>query len=246
MLDVLAVDLDPQADLSQALMHGSYSNFLKERRPSIVEIFNGYRPPGEATAAPVQPSPLDGVETIGQIDGRSLQLIPSRFDFSDELVAAIRPDPRVLARFLAANFSAKNLIILDCPPTESIFTIAAYHSSRFVLVPVKPEYSATIGFPLLQESLASFRSANRRHQLEVCGVVVNNVLHPGDNHGGREKAQALVEIKAESAKNRWPMYQREIPHSSGFPKIMRGDNAYSGNARMFRFFAAEFFRSLGL
>lgn len=41
-LDVLAIDLDPQAKLSQGLMHSDYNNFLIQKRPSIVEVFNGY------------------------------------------------------------------------------------------------------------------------------------------------------------------------------------------------------------
>jgi len=49
-LDVLAVDLDPQANLSQAFMGGNYVTFLRERRPSIVEIFNGYQPQGAVDA----------------------------------------------------------------------------------------------------------------------------------------------------------------------------------------------------
>ena len=37
-LDVLAIDLDPQANLSQGLMHSDYSKFLTQQRPSIVEL----------------------------------------------------------------------------------------------------------------------------------------------------------------------------------------------------------------
>ena len=245
-LDVLAVDLDPQANLSQALMHSDYSNFLKKRRSSIVEIFNGYRPPRGKAVSPSALGALDGVETIGQASGRSLQLIPSRFDFSDNLLGAVRPDPRVLARFLVANFSHKDLIIIDCAPTESILTTSAYHASGTVLVPVKPEYFATIGFPLLQESLVNFRNQNRSHQIDVCGVVINNAFYHGGNDGGPEKARALSEIESESAKNNWPIYENQIPHSRGFPKLMRGDNSYSGNAAIFYLFADEFFKSVGL
>jgi hypothetical protein len=54
-LDVLAIDLDPQANLSQGLMHSDYSEFLKEQRPSIVELFSGYVPP---TAKVSTPKPL--------------------------------------------------------------------------------------------------------------------------------------------------------------------------------------------
>jgi len=79
--DVRAIDLDPQANLSQALMSHDYNNFLTQRRPSIVELFNGYQPPatGRASASAL---PADaGVETITRWTDRSLQLIPSRSDF---------------------------------------------------------------------------------------------------------------------------------------------------------------------
>jgi chromosome partitioning protein len=245
-LDVLAIDIDPQANLSQGLMHSDYTNFLNQKRPSIVEIFNGYVPPSATSSTPTRLAVGSAVETIAQIGPCSLQLIPSRFDFSDNLLGAVRPDPRTLARFLSANFQDKDLIIIDCAPTESILTTAAYHASGNVLVPVKPEYFATIGFPLLQQSLNNFGNQNRGHHISVCGVVINNAFYDGGNNGGPEKARALAEIRTEAVKNGWPIYKNEIPHSRGFPKIMRGDNSYSGNAQYFPRFANEFFTSVGL
>lgn len=53
-LNVLAVDLDPQANLSQALMDEyDYMQFMQNGEPSIVELFNGYRPPSRKRSAPV-------------------------------------------------------------------------------------------------------------------------------------------------------------------------------------------------
>jgi len=245
-LDVLAIDLDPQANLSQGLMHSDYTNFLKQKRPSIVEVFSGYMPPTSSTSTPTPLDPAEAVETLAEMDGKSLQLIPSRFDFSDNLLGAVRPDPRTLARFLSTNFRHKDLIIIDCAPTESILTTAAYHASGNVLVPVKPKYFATIGFPLLKQSLDNFRNQNRGHHISVCGVVINNAFYDGGNDGGPEKARAIQEIKAESSKNRWHIYRNELPHSRGFPKMMRGDYSYPGNATYFYNFAEEFFTSLEL
>lgn len=244
--DVLAIDLDPQANLSQALMGNGYTAFLNKQRPSIVEIFNGYRPPSAGTPAPSPLSHSTAVETIARVGTNSLQLIPSRFDFSDNLTNSLRPDPKVLARFLAGKFQHKDLIIIDCAPTESILTHAAYHASGLVLVPVKPEFFATIGFPLLQQSLVDFRGRNRGHRIDVAGVVINNAFYHGGNNGGPEKTRALVEIRAEAGKNSWHMFKKEIPFSRGFPKIMRGDNSYSGNAVEFQIFAKEFFDKIKL
>jgi chromosome partitioning protein len=245
-LDVLAIDVDPQANLSQGLMHNEYKSFLREQRPSIVEVFKGYIPPTVAVSSPT-PLPQNATfEIVAQAGTRSLQLIPSRFDFSDNLLGAVRPDPNTLARYLSLNFQHKDLIVIDCAPTESILTTAAYHASGHVLVPVKPEYFATVGFPLLQQSLDSFRNQNRGHHISVVGVVVNNAFYDGGNDGGPEKARAMREIRAESRKNGWHVYTNEIQHSRGFPKIMRGDNSYPGNAQYFFTFADEFFRSVGL
>ncbi|MBM9614716.1 ParA family protein [Desulfobulbus rhabdoformis] len=244
--DVLAIDLDPQANLSQALMHYSYNQFLSEQWPSVVELFNGYQPPSASTGGPTGLTNNSVVQTITTIGDNTLQIIPSRFDFSDNLIDSARPDPRVLARFLAKNFKKKDLIIIDCAPTESILTRAAYHASRLVLIPVKPEYFATIGFPLLQESLTSFRKQNRGHRIDVSGIVINNAFYDGGNNGGPEKKRALGDIESEALINGWRIFNNEIPFSRGFPKITRGDHSYTGNAVMFRYFANEFFDQIGL
>jgi chromosome partitioning protein len=244
--DVLAIDIDPQANLSQALMRYQYSTFLKNKTPSIVEIFGGYKPPSSSRASATSLEATDVAYTVLGDKNRSLQLIPSRFDFADNLTLSIRPDPRVLAKFLSAEFQHKDLIIIDCAPTESVLTHAAYHASGLVLVPVKPEFFATIGFPLLRESLTDFVKRNRGHSIRVVGVVINNGFYDGGNDGGPEKARAVSEIRAEAAANEWHVFEHEIPFSRGFPKLMRGDSSYSGNADMFYLFANEFFDRIGL
>lgn len=244
-LDVLAIDLDAQANLSQALMNKNYRNFLATGRPSIVDIFNGYIAPQANVKSPRTLDETRICETIYASSNRSLQLIPSRFDFADNLVNAARPDPKNLARYLSKHFSEKDFIIIDCAPTESILTRAAYHASGLVLVPVKPEYFATIGFPLLRDSLDDFRNSHKNHKISVCGIVINNSFYDGGNNGGPEKAEALGDIFVEAAKNNWPVLSPEIPHSRGFPKMMRGNFKHLGNAPQYNTFARNFFKAIG-
>lgn len=237
---ILAIDLDPQANLSQALMGGyAYKNFLGSQ--SIVEVFKGYQPPTSDNPAP---SPLNIRDAVHSVNS-NLDIIPSRFDFSDNLIDSIKPDPRVIARLIASNFQDKDLILIDCAPTESIFTQAAYHASRYILVPVKPEYFATIGFPLLKASLEKFRAENRGHLIDVIGVVINNSsYHYSGNYGGPEAQRSKEEIREEAAKYGWHVFKREIPWSRGFPKMMRGDSQHLRDATDFEFFAKEFFARL--
>ena len=223
-------------------MRDAYVQFLDSDEPSIVEIFDGYRPPTSGRRSPTRLDPKDVVQDVGS--GSSLSCIPSRFDFSDKLVSAVNPDPQVLARFLADHFQSMDLVLIDCPPTESVFTRAAYHASRFILVPVRPEYFATVGFPLLAKSLESFRSKNPTHKIDVIGVVINNGTYDGSNNGGPEKRNAMQEICAEAKQNGWHLFKHEIPYSRGFPKLMRGDRRHTGNSWQFEKFAKEFFDRL--
>ena len=244
--DVLAIDLDPQANLSQGLMHQSYSTFLSQKGGSIVEVFSDYIPPQKGSGGP-QPLTADSVsELILESGSRKLELIPSRFDFSDALMSAVRPDPKILSRFLAKNFKSKDLIFIDCAPTKSIFTTAAYHASDYILIPVKPEFFATIGFPLLAESITNFKRRNKSHDIEVGGVVINNAFYHGGNDGGPEKRTAMRSMKTECDTNRWHMFSNQMYHSRGYPKLMRGDYRHSGDAKYFWTFAKEFFDHLGI
>ena len=244
-LDVLAIDLDPQANLSQAFMRDRYRELLDEKWPSIVELFQGHLPPSSHGSSP-SPIEVDDV-VVGNtpLGGSKLELIPSRFDFSDNLIGSVRPDPRVLARLIVNDFRDKDIILIDCAPTESIFTQAAYHASRYILVPVKPEYFATIGFPLLKDSLDMFKSRNPTHVIDVAGIVVNNsTYHYSGNKGGPERTRALSELVEEARQNNWQVFENQIPLSRGFPKMMRGDFSHPGDAPLFNHFAEEFFDTI--
>jgi len=245
-LDVLAVDLDPQANLSQGLLHQEYAKFLKEHRGSIVEVFQDFVPPKKGGGGP-QPLTADAVtETVLERENRSLDLIASRFDFSDALTDAIRPDPKILAKFLSKNFKSKDLILIDCSPTESIFTLAAYYASDYVLIPVRPELFATIGFPLLSESLSNFRKKSKGQEIDVLGVIINNAFYHGGNDGGPEKERAMNEIRTECKKNGWFIFDRQMYHSRGYPKLMRGDYSYPGDAQYFWALADDVCQRAGL
>ncbi|MDE0117682.1 MAG: ParA family protein [bacterium] len=241
---VLAIDLDPQANLSQALMgEQGYKWFLDDQSPSVVELFKGYQPPHTA-ASPTSLNADGMARRIPHSRKGELSVIPSRFDFSDNLIAASKTDEQALARYIANSLNDIDIIFIDCAPTESVLTRAAYHASRYVLVPVRPEYFATIGFPLLNESLQDFRRNNRGHKIDVLGVVINNAFYDGGNDGGPEKGRAMADIRQEASEHGWKIFDNEIPFSRGFPKIMRGDLTWPGNAEKFDNFSQELRKSL--
>ena len=245
-LNVLAVDLDPQANLSQAFMRDGYKRFLRDQAPSIVEIFSGHQPPTSKSAAPSTLDISDIVVSNTPLGGPRLRVIPSRFDFADNLMSSIGADQRVLAKVIANNFQDADIVIIDCAPTESIFTRVAYHASRYVLVPVRPEFFATIGFPLLNDSLDAFRSSNRGHAIDVVGIVINESSYYSGYGGGPERRRSIEEIEKQAKENGWFIFKEKIRFSRGYPKMMRGDFKHAGYADLFFRFASEFFQRLGI
>ena len=245
-LNVLAIDMDPQSNFSQSLMtEYEYKEFMESGEPSIVELFRGYKEPSRDDSSPTEINKKHLFREVNYND--TFHLIPSRFDFSDRLIERVKDDPRALARFLARRGRKKDIVLIDCSPTESTLTVSAYHASRFVLVPVRTEFLSTIGFPLLKRSLDRFKGNNPQHAIDVCGVLINNSETRGAPRGPHHR-RAHQEIKEEATENGWPIMKEEMFMSRGYPKLMREVYpSHVGNATWeFQSIAKEFFDRVGL
>lgn len=250
-LKVLAIDLDPQSNLSQALLRPErYVEHLREHKPTIVQIFDQYVPPSKANPSP---KPVDIDEIIIKDAGfwvnSTLDLIPSRLELSQTLKNPAGKERR-LAKALSKVSDRYDLIIIDCAPTESILTDAAYHASRFVVVPIKPEFLATIGLPLLARSIKEFKTENDDHELDICGIVF---VHSSTYSSGPEGKQSIVDVKKIAKSNQWNVYANHIPYSASFAKAAREGTpiSFTSYARpkpidSFARFREEFFASIGL
>lgn len=249
-LDVLAVDLDPQANLSQALMaSGDYISFMAKKQPSIVELFDGFAPPTNNKLSPgaLEPESVVRPVLIGGDKKGTLDIVPSRFDFSDNLIKATRVDQKVLARFIAKYMQHKNLILIDCAPTESILTKASYHAARYVLVPVKTELFSTIGFPLMQRSLEDFRNQNHGHTIDVCGVLVRNTKTSGSGMT-KDGRDSLGDLQKQAKNYGWNIFHNRMHHSDSYPRWANDPHAlYLRNAeREWPKIAKEILAKIGL
>jgi len=250
-LRTLAVDLDPQANLSQALLSPEkYVKLLKDKKPTIVQLFEQYFPPTEGTGSP---KPFDIHDIIlkkaGYWSSTTLDLIPSRLELSHTLKNPTGKERR-LAKALSKVADEYDLILIDCAPTESILTEAAYHASRFALVPVKPEYLATIGLPLLARSIEEFKYENGDHEIDICGIVFN---HSSTYSHGPEGKTSIKQVQAEAKKNGWPVFETHVRYSGSYPKAAREGSPIGSTSYVrwnvtseFSDFVTEFFGAIGI
>lgn len=212
---VLAVDLDPQSNLSQYFMGAEgYLKYLEDDKPTVVDIFEQFSAPKRSTGVPTLVDPLEVIHRVRKWkDGSLLDLVPARLELSWTLKNPTDKS-QLLPQFLAKVADKYDLIIIDCPPTDSILTAAAYRSSRYVVVPVKPEFLATIGLPLLARSLNEFRLMHQNQDLDIAGIVFNDLRR---TNTPPEQTKSRKDVKALAEEFGWPVFDEIAYHSDSYP-----------------------------
>jgi chromosome partitioning protein len=167
---VLVVDADPQFNATQYLMEeDQYFAYIRDRKKATLrDIFVPRRHgqvrtvPGSARSLDRRNMPLstctatiyDGGQGRGKLD-----LIPSALEMID-VETSPRGTENRLNLYLKEKANGYDYVLIDCPPTISVYTQAATISSHKYLVPVKPDPLSVIGLPLLAQWLSDYLYRN--------------------------------------------------------------------------------------
>lgn len=244
---VLVVDLDPQFNASQYLMGAqTYSKSLAAGLPTIWNVLEQH-----TTTPQGGPQPLDPAKTVHPVvsyqDGARIDLVPSRLELAHSLRNPAGKEG-LIAKHVSKLESRYDLVLLDCPPTDSMLTTSAYLAADFVLIPVKPDFLSTIGLPLLSRSLQEFGRQYEDQTPKVAGVVFN-----ADDGYVPESRRARRDVVAEATRNGWYVFHNEIRYSRSYPSgarqgrpIFSTTYARTTVAANFQQFAAEFAKVIGL
>jgi chromosome partitioning protein len=153
---VLAVDLDPQGNLTSGL-----GRKTRDPRPSIYEVLLE----GEAIE-----------NTLLSTDLGHLSLVPSDRNLTGAEVELVPEKGREyrLRQALAAPKEQFDFVIVDCPPSLGLLTVNALAAADRVLIPLQCEYFALEGITDLMATLRRVQGAlNPRLELE--GVLLTMV-----------------------------------------------------------------------
>jgi chromosome partitioning protein len=213
---VLLVDLDPQFNLSQYVMGtDGYEKHLEADKGSVLDIFEQATPPGvsgKAKKRDVKPENI--IAPIRSwADGSRMDLVPSSLELSWTLKNRSGKE-QLLTLFLDEVRSSYDLILIDCAPTESMLTTAAYLASDSVLIPVKPEFLSTIGLPLVVKSLEDF-SRLYKQSVDVLGIVFNASAEKLEH--GRSRSF----VRKVAKEHGWYVFKNEMSYSDSYPKGSR-------------------------
>lgn len=165
---VLYVDADPQGNLSTAL------GINTDNQNTLYEVLRG------------QCTPEDSIINIA--DG--LDIIPADLALAAaDLSLANEPGKELLiSEALLPLKSEYDYILIDCPPSLGLMTLASLTASDEVFVAMSPEYLPTRGLAQLTDTIGVVqkRLNNRVH---ISGVILN--LYDGRRKLHKEAAAAI-------------------------------------------------------
>lgn len=242
-LRVLLIDLDPQFNLSQYVLGVSrFEKLLDAGEPTIDDLFKPHSPGKEP---PFIEELINHVSDYD--DGSCLHLIPSRLELAWSIQHAVDKS-RILRDSINDVRDQYDLILIDCSPTESVLSKAAYFCSDYIAVPVKPEFLSTIGLPLLIKSIDEFRSLNPNDPFpEILGIIFNDVSDK------IEHRKSMNFVKKTAAELKIPVFDNELGHSDSYPAgarkgqpIFWTNNARDTKKNELARLAGEFLQRIGL
>jgi chromosome partitioning protein len=162
-LRVLAIDYDPQFNLSQVFLEPpTYFELEKQYKTSLAILQDRetdldpfqIQVPGKA----VPPSLEKIAKAIFKHGGvATLTLVPSTLDLMyialGQSEVRLRPLEERFEHFIGECRDTFDLVMIDCHPAGSILTKTSLHNSDHVLIPVVPQRYAVRGIGLMMQFL---------------------------------------------------------------------------------------------
>lgn len=169
---VLLVDIDPQFNATQCIMSGDeYIKYLSEGHDTIVNVFDRTPFPsvGLVQGSSVkQPKKLEDIRPHNIFSG--FDLLPGSLDlYRLEMVPGEGRENK-LRNYLGKIEKEYDYVIIDTPPTPSIWMTSALLASDYYLVPVKTDPISLTGIDLLH-SIVAEKTDNYGLTIKCCGLV---------------------------------------------------------------------------
>lgn len=169
---VLIVDVDPQFNATQCLMDPKeYVKHLKASGDTIVNVFDrNSRATGSTVGAPAlaKPKPLEDIEVV---ELSHFDLLPGNLELYRLEMAPGEGRENRLKSYLSKVQDQYDYVVIDTPPTPSVWMTSALLASNYYLIPVKADPISLTGIDLLR-SIIEEKQENFDLDLSCAGLVL--------------------------------------------------------------------------
>ena len=198
----LLVDLDPQANATMALTGGQM-----EIAPSLREVLVDKVPPDQV----LRPTPQEGASLLPS----SIMLASVERQLAEKVARE-----RVLVPVVRSLLSRFDFILLDCPPTLGLLTVAALTAAGEVIVPVRAHYFSVAGLSQLFDTIGEVREELDRPDLRITGILVNQGSLDGDGQPRSVTYRESVDALARSPYGQY-LFATRVPDATAIERAHR-------------------------
>lgn len=181
---VLVIDMDPQMNASQYMLPPQKIQEALENKQTLYELYrddvdmdlNSENILGDQEEDPgenlIQKNIRDNLDLIcGDLN---MTKVKDDGTNSDTLCAYIERK-RLREKY--------DFIFIDCPPTQSVYTISAFKALDFYIVIIKPDYLSTIGLALFDRLVSNYnKNRNTPDKIKSLGIIANLTQKSTDNY----------------------------------------------------------------
>ena len=177
---VVVLDVDPQFNATQCLFTGEdYFTHLKESKDTILDVFDTkVHSIASVVTGNTTPEPKE-LSEIQLVKKDKIWLLPGNIDLYRLEMIAGEGREFSLKRFIEEAIEPKNFdyVIIDTPPTPSIWMTSALIASDHYVIPVRPDPLSMIGIDLLR-TIIERRRKTYGLKINGLGVVFTMVERP--------------------------------------------------------------------
>lgn len=175
---VLLVDIDPQFNATQCLMSPEeYIQHRKDKLDTIINIFDRTTRPIVSTVDGMGEQQAKKLNDIKPIQVKAnFDLLPGNLELYRIEMSSGEGRENRLNKYLQEleKEDLYDTVIIDTPPTPSIWMTSALLASNYYLIPVKPDPISFTGIDLLQ-GIIEDKKENFDLKIECIGVVLTMV-----------------------------------------------------------------------
>ncbi len=254
-LSVLAIDYDPQFNLSQAFLPAKrYFELEKDQKTTLsilvdddadldpyrLQVPGNHNPPAVADLATAIYKP--------GISAGLLDIIPSTLDLMyvalGQANADVKPIEERFAKFIAECRAKYDVTIIDCHPAGSLFTKTSLNNSDHVLIPVMPQRYAVRGIGLMLDFISAKKKGTAGPQPHI-------LFNGTARHGGTSEEEDAIRADKKYGplcmKNNLKWYKAYSEPHEGKGFVWFSGAPYSVEARrVLRLMGQEFRTRIGL
>lgn len=174
---VLVVDIDPQFNATHCFFSGDeYLDYLKNKGKTVLDLFQD-RINGISTVdGVIETKDLEYSDILPKKINENLFVLPGNLNLHQIEISAGSGKENRLKKYLDAidKMYHFDYVIIDTPPTPSIWMVSALLASDYYIIPVKPEPLSYTGIELLQ-NIISRKKKDLDLNIKCMGIVLTIV-----------------------------------------------------------------------